>query len=417
MAPGRSTAHEALLRTRHAVEPVLRAAVDTLPDRLRAVAAYHFGWQEADGTPVGGMGARGFGGAEAVGDAGHAGHAANAGNAGHVGEAGGAGNASGAGNAGNSGGAGGKLLRPALVLAAAAAVTGPAALAAAHPAALDATILANAAAVELAHNFTLLHDDVIDRDHTRRHRPTAWTVFGAENAILAGDAMLALALRLVTGEAAARLAECVIEICEGQYEDCAFAACEAVTLDDCLAMAGKKTGALLGCACALGALAAHADPAAVVALDLFGREVGMAFQLTDDLLGIWGDPAVTGKPVGSDLAARKKSLPVVAALAARSAHSAPTAHPIRSVKSTSSTRSAAAAELAELYALGRDFTEHELRRAADAVERAGGRAWAAAEATARVAKAHAHLGRAPGVHQGAVHDLRAIAGLITRRSN
>ncbi|NUP50607.1 MAG: polyprenyl synthetase family protein, partial [Catenulispora sp.] len=268
-------------------------------------------------------------------------------------------------------------------------------LAAATVAGTGRAVLAAAAAVELAHNFTLLHDDVIDRDRTRRHRPTAWAVFGAENAILAGDAMLALALRLAGGEAAGRLAECVIEICEGQYEDCAFEQRLDVTLEECLAMAGKKTGALLGCACALGAAAVRAEPAAVTALDGFGRELGMAFQLTDDLLGIWGDPAATGKPVGSDLTARKKSLPVVAALSAGSA---------------------ASAELAELYALERDFTEHELRRAADAVDRAGGRAWAAAEAAARVANAHAHLRKAPGVNQAAVRDLRAIADLITRRT-
>nr|WP_223297278.1 polyprenyl synthetase family protein [Catenulispora acidiphila] len=324
-------------RTRDAVEPVLRAAIDTLPGRLRTIAAYHFGWEDAEGAAVDGIG--------------------------------------------------GKLLRPGLVLAAAAAVGGEKVA--------DSPVLAAAAAVELAHNFTLLHDDVIDRDQTRRHRPTAWTVFGAENAILAGDAMLALALRLVGGEAASRLAECVIEICDGQYEDCAFELRDDVTLDECLAMAGKKTGALLGCACALGGLAVRADPLTVAALDLFGRELGMAFQLTDDLLGIWGDPAVTGKPVGADLSARKKSLPVVAALSARSA---------------------AAGELARLYALGRDFTEHEVRRATDAVERAGGRAWAATEATARIAKAHAHLRRAPSIEQTAVHDLHAIAELITRRS-
>ncbi|GAA1978542.1 polyprenyl synthetase family protein [Catenulispora subtropica] len=385
--PGTS-AREALRRAREAVEPVMRLAVDTLPGRIRTIAAYHLGWGEVGREP----------GAEP--------------------------DKEGDGSAAEIGGSGGKLLRPGLVLAAATAVAGPAAVAAAIGAARSSggvaaasssgpspgrppglstatvagagrTLLATAAAVELAHNFTLLHDDVIDRDRTRRHRPTAWTVFGAENAILTGDAMLALALRLVGGEAAERLAECVIEICDGQYEDCAFEQRDDVTLDECLAMAGKKTGALLGCACALGALAVRAEPAAVAALDAFGRELGMAFQLTDDLLGIWGDPAATGKPVGSDLAARKKSLPVVAALSARSA---------------------AAADLAGLYALTRDFTEPELRHAADAVDRAGGRAWAAAEASARVAKAHAHLGKAPGVHQAAVRDLRAIADLITGRT-
>jgi len=334
-------AEAALRRTRDAVEPVLRAAVETLPGRLRAISAYHLGWEDADGAAVDGNG--------------------------------------------------GKLLRPGLVLAAATAVGGERVT--------EPAVVAVAAAVELAHNFTLLHDDVIDRDHTRRHRPTAWTVFGAENAILAGDAMLALALRLAGGEAAGRLAECVIEICDGQYEDCAFEQRDDVTLEECLAMAGKKTGALLGCACALGALAMRADPLTVAAMDLFGREIGMAFQLTDDLLGIWGDPAVTGKPVGSDLSARKKSLPVVAALSAGSAGSA------------------AAGELARLYALGRDFTEHEVRRATDAVERAGGRAWAATEATARVARAYAHLRHAPGIEHAAGHDLRAIAESITRRTS
>ena len=126
-----ATAHaEAVLhRTRVAVEPVLRAAVDTLPGRLRTIAAYHLGWEDAEGSAVDGIG--------------------------------------------------GKLLRSGLVFAAAAAAGGP------EPVA-DSAVLATAAAVELAHNFTLLHDDVIDRDRTRRHRPTAWTVFGAENAILAG---------------------------------------------------------------------------------------------------------------------------------------------------------------------------------------------------------------------------------------
>ncbi|NUR30930.1 MAG: polyprenyl synthetase family protein [Catenulispora sp.] len=313
----------------------MRAAVDTLPGKLGEIAAYHLGWVGAEGG-------------------------------------------------------GGKLLRPALVLAAAGA--GPA-----------DELVAGAAAVELAHNFTLLHDDVIDRDRTRRHRPTAWTVFGAENAILAGDAMLALALRLVRGEAARRLAECVIEICEGQHEDCAFERRDDVTLEECLAMAEKKTAALLGCACALGALAVGADAQTVTALDAFGREVGMAFQLTDDLLGIWGDPAVTGKPVGADLAARKKSLPVVAALSEGAA-------------SERSAGAEAAAELAGLYALERALTELELRRAADAVERAGGRDWAAAEAAARVSRAYAHVAKAPGVSQAAIRDLCAIADLITRRT-
>ncbi|MGW3463615.1 family 2 encapsulin nanocompartment cargo protein polyprenyl transferase, partial [Streptomyces olivaceoviridis] len=328
-AAGPLDGHEAaaqLERARVLVDPELRAAVESLPGSMRRIASYHFGWQHADGTPA-------------------------------------------AGNAG-------KAIRPALVLAAAAALGGPAARAAAVPA---------AAAVELVHNFTLLHDDVMDRDATRRHRPTAWTVFGDADAILAGDALQALALRLLAEAphpasvpAAARLAACVVELCEGQHADTDLERCapDAVTLDEVLAMAEAKTGALLGCACALGALYAGAGEEEVAALDGFGRQAGLAFQLIDDVIGIWGDPRHTGKPAGADLAARKKSLPVVAAL-------------------TSGTP--AAAELAALY--GTPYREEEaeageIARTALAVERAGGRDWAQAEAADRMARAMQELARA-----------------------
>ena len=251
-----------LEHTRDAVDPHLRAAVDTLPGAIRRVAKYHFGWQNADGSPASGQS--------------------------------------------------GKAIRPALVLAAARALGG------------DPEVAMRAAvAVELAHNFTLLHDDVIDEDTTRRHRPTAWAVFGVPDAVITGDAMLSLALRLLADDphpasahAAVRLSTCVIELCAGQQADGALEDRDPddVTLDECLAMAMAKTGALLGCACALGALYAGAGERAVLAMDGFGREAGLAFQLIDDLIGIWGDTARTGKPVGADLTAHKKSLPVVAAL-------------------------------------------------------------------------------------------------------
>ena len=245
-----------------------------------------------------------------------------------------------------------------------------------------------AAAVELVHNFTLLHDDVMDRDTTRRHRPTAWTVFGDADAILTGDALQALALRLLAEDphpasaaAAARLSDCVIELCAGQHTDTAMErrAPDEVTLDEVLAMAEAKTGALLGCACALGALYAGAAEEDVAALDAFGRQAGLAFQLIDDVIGIWGDPRHTGKPAGADLAVRKKSLPVVAAL-------------------TSGTP--AAAELAALYAAPYDEARRTCERTALAVERAGGRDWAQAEAADRMARAMQELARAvpgPGV--------------------
>ncbi|KFG73762.1 family 2 encapsulin nanocompartment cargo protein polyprenyl transferase [Streptomyces mutabilis] len=342
-----SDGHEAaaLLReSRASVEPGLRSAVASLPASMRRIALYHFGWQHADGTPA-------------------------------------------EGNAG-------KAIRPALVLASAAALGGPAARAAAVPA---------AAAVELVHNFTLLHDDVMDRDTTRRHRPTAWTVFGDADAILAGDALQALALRLLAADphpasaaAAARLADCVMELCEGQHADTAMErrAPDEVTLDETLAMAEAKTGALLGCACALGALYAGAADQDVEALDAFGREAGLAFQLIDDVIGIWGDPRRTGKPAGADLAARKKSLPVVAAL-------------------TSGTP--AAAELAALYAAPYDEDREDLERSTLAVERAGGRDWAQTQAADRMARAMQELARAVP-DPGAAGGLLALAEFVTRRS-
>lgn len=196
----------------------------------------------------------------------------------------------------------------------------------------------------------------------RRGRPTAWTVFGIPDAIIAGDAMMALALRQFAEDphpaaaaASARLAACVIELCAGQQADCAFERRPDVSLDECLTMATAKTGALLGCACALGALYAGAAAEEVEAMDAFGREAGLAFQLIDDLIGIWGDPGHTGKPAGADLLARKKSLPVVAAL-------------------TSGT--SAGEELAALYA--GPMAGDDVRTAARAVEQAGGRDWAQA---------------------------------------
>ncbi|MFG2636999.1 family 2 encapsulin nanocompartment cargo protein polyprenyl transferase [Streptomyces sp. NPDC048362] len=337
-----------LERTRALVDPELRAAIESLPPSMRRVALYHFGWLHADGTPA----------------------TANA----------------------------GKAIRPALVLAAATALGGPPARAAAVRA---------AAAVELVHNFTLLHDDVMDRDTSRRHRPTAWTVFGDPDAILSGDAMQALALRLLaedphpaSGPAAVRLTACVMELCAGQHTDTALETRPPgeVALDEVLVMAEAKTGALLGCACALGGLYAGAGDEEVAALDGFGRQAGLAFQLIDDVIGIWGDSRRTGKPVGADLAARKKSLPVVAAL-------------------TSGTP--AAAELAELYAKPYRKEEAdaagEIARTAQAVERAGGRDWAQAEAADRMARAMQELACAVPDPEAA-GGLLALAEFVTRRS-
>ena len=262
-----------------------------------------------------------------------------------------------------------------------------------------------APAGELVHTSTLLHDAVMNRAPTRSHRRTAWTVFGDADAILAGDALQALALGLLAGDphpasaaAAARLAACVVELCAGQHSDTALERRHPgeVTLDEVLTMAEAKTGALLGCACALGALYAGAPEEDVAALDAFGRQAGLAFQLIDDVIGIWGDPNRTGKPAGADLAVRKKSLPVVAAL-------------------TSGTP--AAADLAALYEVPYEKADEEdLARTAQAVEEAGGRDWAQAQAADRMARAMQELSRAIPDPEAA-GGLLALAEFVTRRSS
>ncbi len=206
-------------------------------------------------------------------------------------------------------GGAGKALRPALALLSARAAD--AAAERAVPAAV---------AVELVHNFSLLHDDIMDGDTERRHRPTAWTVYGVGMAILAGDALLALAQDLLLeGQppesvwASRCLSAAIQRLIAGQGADLAFERRGDVTVAECLDMAGDKTAALMACACSIGAVYVGGPAGMAKSLAGFGAYAGLAFQLTDDLLGIWGAPEVTGKPVRSDLRARKKSLPVVAA--------------------------------------------------------------------------------------------------------
>ncbi|WP_019630110.1 family 2 encapsulin nanocompartment cargo protein polyprenyl transferase [Actinomadura atramentaria] len=332
-------AAEILRWSRALLDPALRAAVGELSGEMRGIAEYHFGWRDAAGGPA---------------DA-----------------------------------PAGKAVRPALAFLAAEAVGGGAA---------DA--VPAAVAIELAHNFSLLHDDVMDGDTERRHRATAWSLFGATPAVLAGDALLAcavegLAADTVGGPAVRTFGRAVRELVEGQSADISFERRADVTLAECEAMAAKKTGALIGGACALGAIFGGGSPARVARLRGFGERVGLAFQIVDDLLGIWGDAAVTGKPVHSDLVNRKKSLPVVAAL-------------------TSGTSEAA--ELAALYHRAEPLAAPDAARAADLVARAGGRAWANARAAELRAEALTELDAAapaPSVRD----DLAELARLLTDRDH
>ncbi|MFJ4580072.1 polyprenyl synthetase family protein [Streptomyces echinatus] len=315
-SPVRESAPRTLARCRDLVRPRLREAVERLHPWTAEMAAYSFGWCEVGGAP-----------AEAP---------------------------------------GGKGVRQAL------AVLGAEAAGADGQAGVPAAV-----AVELVHAFSLLHDDIMDGDATRRRRPAVWRAYGTGPAVLAGDALFALAVDTLAvvpeGPGALRRLSCALaDLVRGQADDLLFATRpwtgpDRVTPQEYRAMAEGKTGALLGCAAALGATLGGAPQDTADALDRAGRHLGIAFQLVDDVLGIWGDPAVTGKPVGGDLRERKKTFPVLAALGSPAARRLPAL-------------------------LGDPGHAQE---AAALIEAAGGRAAALAEARDHTAAARRLLGTAP----------------------
>lgn len=182
-----------------------------------------------------------------------------------------------------------------------------------------------AAAIELLHNFTLIHDDIEDQDPTRRHRPTVWSVWGVPQAINAGDGMYAvsrLAVHRLTarGIAADKVLEfarlldaACVQVCEGQFLDISFESRTDVTADRHRGMVAKKTGALFSAAAEGAAVLARDDADLREALVRFGADFGQAFQAHDDVMGIWGTTERTGKVEMNDIAKRKKTLPVVLA--------------------------------------------------------------------------------------------------------
>jgi geranylgeranyl diphosphate synthase type I len=183
-----------------------------------------------------------------------------------------------------------------------------------------------AAAIELIHNFSLIHDDIEDASCERHHRPTVWKLWGQSQAINAGDAMFSLAylalLRLKRNGIADEkissstemLSAACLELCEGQYLDVEFENRLDVAMDDYLKMAGKKTGALFALSTSLGAYLGGQDSKLMECFRLFGKELGIAYQVCDDILGIWGREEGTGKSA-DDISRRKKTLPVVYGLA------------------------------------------------------------------------------------------------------
>ncbi|GGO76677.1 polyprenyl synthetase family protein [Nonomuraea cavernae] len=307
---------DATARCRRLLEPALREAVSALHPWGAKMAAHTLGWSDADGGPL---------------------------------------------VAG-----GGKHLRPTIAMLCAEAVGAP-----------PEAALPGAVAVELVHAFSLVHDDIIDHDERRRHREALWKAYGVGPALLAGDSLLALAVDQLTDAPVAMryLSRALIELVRGQTEDMAFenrpwTGPGEVTVQEYTQMAAGKTGGLLGAAAAAG-VALGGAPGLAEPLWTMGRELGVAFQIVDDLLGLWGDPAVTGKPIHNDLRRGKKTLPVLAALAPSS--------PLAEARPAGR----AARELSGLLASDA-LDDDEVRRAAGLVIEAGGR-------TAALDQARLHL--------------------------
>ena len=269
--------------------------------------------------------------------------------------------------------AGGKRLRPCLVLTSCEAVGGRA---------KDA--IETAAALELLHNFTLIHDDIMDRDEFRRNVKTVHVLWGEPVAIIAGDALFAKVFEVLAANAkrlklpAGRAIELIdtisrasFEICQGQALDMLFEGRKDITEAEYLDMIGSKTGALLEASTRVGALLGGGKPKQVEALAEYGRLVGMAFQIRDDLLGVVGELEKFGKPIGSDIREGKLTLVVARALKAASKED----------------------RKKLLHALGnRKASEVELKWAIEVLKRSGAVDYAAGKAREFVVQAKSKLG-------------------------
>ncbi|GHD03872.1 dimethylallyltransferase [Streptomyces violarus] len=322
------------------VRPLIRSRVHALPPQIRHVAGLHFGWWTDDGTVLD---------APAV----------------------------------------NKGIRPALALLACRAVGADPYFA-----------RAAAVAVELVHNASLLHDDIIDQDPLRRGRPALWTAKGVPAAILAGDALFFAAVQtLAEAPDADRtvpvLLAAVQALIEGEYLDTLMEAGTDVSEGRASAVAAGKTGALLACACELGAIAGGATEERARLLHGVGRRLGIAYQCVDDVLGIWGEEPVTGKPALSDLRSRKVTVPVAAAMAGHT----PQAQSLRA-----------------LYAANGPLGEEDYAQARTVIEQTGAR-----EATLRRARRHTedalHLLDQVRPEPSAAAELAALADLITHRDH
>jgi geranylgeranyl diphosphate synthase type I len=333
-----------LTRYKRELEQYLRSLVSAQnPPELYQMVRYHLGWEDSEGRP---------------------------------------------------GDAGGKALRSSLCLLTCEAAGGD-----------RWQALPAAAAVELVHNFSLIHDDIQDGDAERHHRPAVWKLWGEAQGINAGDAILALAhlavLKLadegvpetaVMG-AARVLSERTLEMVEGQTLDISFEERLDIDLPAYLEMIERKSGALFDCALHLGGLVAGADASVVRRLGSVGRSLGTAFQIRDDMLGVWGDERVTGKPRGADIRRRKKSLPIVYAL--------------------NETKGVLRDEFRATYAK-EELTEADAERIARDLEETGARDYCARLASERKETALTELGEL-ALRPGPANELREAAEFLLER--
>jgi geranylgeranyl diphosphate synthase type I len=289
----------------------------------------------------------------------------------------------------------GKLLRPLLSLLACRAAGG-----------VPERALPLAAGIQLVHDFSLIHDDIEDQGEMRRGRPTVWKLWGLAQGINTGDGMLIIAHLAVHRlsevgvpaeialEVIRRFDETILTVCEGQYLDLSYESDLGISEADYLAMISRKTASLVAAACGLGAIVGGADAATAAAMFDFGQNLGLAFQVQDDVLGIWGDSALTGKPPAADLHRRKVSLPIIHALNGAEQREG----------------------LAQLYAKQRTGDE-DVRRMLDILEQAGARDYTEGVAAFYHKQALAALDSVRGRDAAALAELREIAeGLLQRRS-
>ena len=332
---------QALNRVMELVEPELVNSVKKLSNELLPVIEYHFGWKTIKGI-------------EAPEDT-------------------------------------GKRLRPSLAVLSAEAVGRDIEVA-----------IPGAVAVELIHNFSLIHDDIIDGDKERRHRPSAWTAFSIEDALIAGDALHTLAFQVLLEEntpervqAARRLVDATTTMISGQAADMTFDDLPTVSFEECLKMEAAKTGALLGYSSSVGAILSGADENTCNALEVFGYELGLAYQAVDDVLGIWGDPKITGKPAGNDLREKKKSMPVSIVLSANNSDSE---------------------KLLEIFSTTEDLAEEQIVKASALIENAGGREATLEEADEHLKRAIEFLNNAD-IRKETFCELEEIAHFVVNRDS